>query len=368
MKEQLEASISMTIVDAVPCILFGISMAVIYQVFPSVLFAAGAILCTLAGFGKVLWKLILAIWKKDVRFLFMQMRTTMPLGGVLIAVSLVVNHSMVNVQTIVQSILWFPGWLLLLLSVLGFCMMGVCAGKLDPNDVKSNWIEQGINCFAQLMLVCFVILACYGNSYNRAVSVVPSTNESKAAYEYTKEGNDTALIFLSGALTDEQAYSSLMKDLSEQGVDCYIVKQPYHLAFFATENLQEVRSSHTYDYWYLAGHSLGGVIGSEYAAKNISDFDGMIFMASYPIKPLKDDDFRALSILATEDDVLNQQSYEEGRVNFPSNLEEVVISGGNHAQFGNYGLQKNDGTATITFEQQQEQILEAVLFFIRNQK
>ena len=40
------------------------------------------------------------------------------------------------------------------------------------------------------------------------------------------------------------------------------------------------------------------------------------------------------------------------------------IEGGNHAQFGNYGLQEGDGTATMSREEQQTIAAEAMLAFI----
>ena len=40
------------------------------------------------------------------------------------------------------------------------------------------------------------------------------------------------------------------------------------------------------------------------------------------------------------------------------------IEGGNHAQFGNYGLQNGDGTATISREEQQKQAASAMLAFL----
>ena len=42
----------------------------------------------------------------------------------------------------------------------------------------------------------------------------------------------------------------------------------------------------------------------------------------------------------------------------------VVIEGGNHAQFGNYGKQKGDADATISREEQQNIAVEAVGKFL----
>ena len=44
---------------------------------------------------------------------------------------------------------------------------------------------------------------------------------------------------------------------------------------------------------------------------------------------------------------------------------EVVIDGGNHAQFGSYGVQKGDGTAEISASDQLEITAEKIIDFIR---
>ena len=46
------------------------------------------------------------------------------------------------------------------------------------------------------------------------------------------------------------------------------------------------------------------------------------------------------------------------------NYSEVVIDGGNHAQFGNYGKQKGDGKAVISAEDQQTQTIQEIRKFL----
>ena len=43
----------------------------------------------------------------------------------------------------------------------------------------------------------------------------------------------------------------------------------------------------------------------------------------------------------------------------------VVIQGGNHANFGNYGHQKGDAKATISRKSQQNQTIKAIDQFIK---
>ena len=44
---------------------------------------------------------------------------------------------------------------------------------------------------------------------------------------------------------------------------------------------------------------------------------------------------------------------------------EVVIEGGNHAQFGDYGIQFNDGVAKISKEEQLEITIREILKFLK---
>ncbi|WP_256436434.1 alpha/beta hydrolase [Alkalibacter rhizosphaerae] len=50
------------------------------------------------------------------------------------------------------------------------------------------------------------------------------------------------------------------------------------------------------------------------------------------------------------------------KIDYTKNI--VVIEGGNHAQFGNYGKQKGDPDATISSEVQQNITVEAIRDFL----
>ena len=55
---------------------------------------------------------------------------------------------------------------------------------------------------------------------------------------------------------------------------------------------------------------------------------------------------------------------EKNKVNYPKDFIEMKIHGGNHSYFGVYGLQKGDGVATINNEQQIQQTVDVIKFFI----
>jgi hypothetical protein len=71
-----------------------------------------------------------------------------------------------------------------------------------------------------------------------------------------------------------------------------------------------------------------------------------------------------VSVLASNDKVLNQKNYEKNKKNLPGDYQEVMIEGGCHAYFGYYGTQRGDGKATITREEQMEMTVNAILNFV----
>ena len=51
---------------------------------------------------------------------------------------------------------------------------------------------------------------------------------------------------------------------------------------------------------------------------------------------------------------------EKANQYLPGDSATYIIEGGNHAQFGNYGDQSGDGTAVISREEQQQQVIQAL--------
>lgn len=76
-----------------------------------------------------------------------------------------------------------------------------------------------------------------------------------------------------------------------------------------------------------------------------------------------------LSVYGTNDGVLDMTSYKLFKYAIKKNLTEVVIDGGNHAQFGDYGKQRGDNDADISAQEQVAISADAVnRFFIANAK
>ena len=71
-----------------------------------------------------------------------------------------------------------------------------------------------------------------------------------------------------------------------------------------------------------------------------------------------------ISIYGTED-MAGMGKFDETKPFLTADAQYVVIDGGNHAQFGDYGAQPGDYEATISRTEQQSQIVSAVVEFLK---
>lgn len=177
-------------------------------------------------------------------------------------------------------------------------------------------------------------------------------------------GNESALVFYPGAKIEYTSYLPLFMDVADDGVDCFIVEMPANLAFLGADSADSIMGTNDYDYekWYIAGHSLGGVMASYYAINHTDKLNGLILLSAYPADDLGN--MSVLSIYGTNDKTLNKETYDKSKGLMDYNLTEYVINGGNHAQFGSYGNQSGDGAASISPENQRKQTEKEILEFI----
>lgn len=150
-------TLALALVDAVPVALFCASAAVFGAQAESPVFVAGAAVAFLGGAGKVLWKLLLATARRDVRWLSRQMRFVMPCGFTLMAAGAVINR--VQVAGLVSRLAQLPSAVLLLAWVACMCAMGYFAGHRDQADARANWVEQCVNACGQAALLAALLLA-----------------------------------------------------------------------------------------------------------------------------------------------------------------------------------------------------------------
>ena len=154
-------TLSLALIDALPVLFFGGSMILIGLMFSKVLFLIGAVLCFWAGAAKVIWKIIVATRKKNIWWLFMQMRIVMPVGFLLMLISVLLNLKTIKLSVILSAVTSVPSVIFFAVGVTGMVLMGVFAAKLDSSDVRSNWIEQTTNAVAQAAIFVGILFIMF---------------------------------------------------------------------------------------------------------------------------------------------------------------------------------------------------------------
>lgn len=166
----------------------------------------------------------------------------------------------------------------------------------------------------------------------------------------------TAIIFYPGAKVEAEAYLPLLEQIKQTGVTCILVHMPFNMAIFDADAAEDVMEQFPdIQHWYMAGHSMGGAMASQFASEHQDEIDGLILLGAYIYGDYPDE--KTLTVYGS----LNQSV--EDHIDYTENI--VEIEGGNHAQFGNYGPQKGDLPATISAAEQQAQTVDAISDFMR---
>ncbi|MCG7382873.1 alpha/beta fold hydrolase [Paenibacillus sp. ACRRY] len=171
-----------------------------------------------------------------------------------------------------------------------------------------------------------------------------------------------SVIFYPGGLVKPESYAPLAHELAEAGHHTVIAKMPVNLAVLKQNLADDIRNAYPEESFVMGGHSLGGSMAARYAASHPDALQGIFFLASYPDQKgsVKSLGIQALSILGTNDEVVNATKYQNGRAYLPEDTVYYTIEGGNHSQFGDYGHQSGDGEPEITGEEQLSQTVKAV--------
>lgn len=186
-------------------------------------------------------------------------------------------------------------------------------------------------------------------------------------------GAEVGLLFFPGALVDPAAYAPLARAVAERGHTVILVQVPRRGAFGGAEStelslrymraLSESVASGGPRQWVVAGHSRGGVISASVVRSLRAGIAGLILIGTshprdFSLAHLK---IPTMQIFGTRDTVADVDKVIAARRNLPASLEIVEIAGGNHSQFGSYGFQPGDWPATISRDEQQRRVVDAVV-------
>ena len=178
---------------------------------------------------------------------------------------------------------------------------------------------------------------------------------------------DKGLIYYPGGLVDPEAYAVTAQGIADAGYLVVIPKMPLNLAFTGINRADGIRADFPeIESWAIGGHSLGGAMAAQYAKNNVDNLDGLIMYASYPANNEDFVDFPLpiLTIIGSKDPGAPQQEafYEA----IADSADRFIIEGGNHRQYADYSYQADDGIATISAAEQQDQIIAATIQFLES--
>nr|MDO8109470.1 alpha/beta hydrolase [Candidatus Sigynarchaeota archaeon] len=175
----------------------------------------------------------------------------------------------------------------------------------------------------------------------------------------------TGFIIYPGGRVDPRSYAPAARDVAAAGYLVIITSMPLNLAVFGINKAGEAIASHPQVLtWAVGGHSLGGVMAAQYASSAPASVAGIVFWASYPANNMSTTSLHVLSISGTEDGLSTPAKINASHASLPASTTYVAIAGGNHGQFGWYGDQPGDNSATISRVAQQAAIVGATTTFL----
>lgn len=176
-----------------------------------------------------------------------------------------------------------------------------------------------------------------------------------------------AVIFYPGAKVAPLAYLPLWERVSQTGYTIFISRMPLDFAFLDARAAARIIAAYPdHPAWVISGHSLGGAMAGEYLKKNQPPVRGLILLGSY-LAGNNDQSGSGLSALSIREESGlpgSTAKAEAVRGNLPAGTVFRTVTGGNHAQFGSYGIQKDDSPAEISSEEQQRLTAAWILEFL----
>lgn len=205
------------------------------------------------------------------------------------------------------------------------------------------------------------------------VEVLTGDGVIRFTSETFKQKAPVGLVFFAGALVDPRAYAPLGRAVAMAGYPVILVPLPRRGAFGGADSpellhlaLGAINEDERASQWVIGGHSRGAVVAIKMAremrALGANTSAGLLLvgtthprdvdLSKYPLPVTK--------IVGTKDGVAPIAKVEANAHLLPASTHWVRIEGGNHSQFGWYGFQPGDRFASISREQQHEQLVAAV--------
>jgi hypothetical protein len=189
------------------------------------------------------------------------------------------------------------------------------------------------------------------------------------------------VLFLPGGLIQPKAYVPLARSLADEGMATVIVPLPWRSAPTASTRAElwsriEAAAARwgRGEPFVLAGHSRGAALAARYAAERSPAggpaLSGLVLIGTTHPRDhdLSGASFPILKLLGSRDCVAPTADARANADRLPPHTEWREIAGANHRQFGYYGWQLGDCDATISRDDQQRQVRDAIAAFVRGQE
>lgn len=153
------------------------------------------------------------------------------------------------------------------------------------------------------------------------------------------------LVFYPGGRVDVRSYAPYARAVAARGFLVVLVPMPLSLAVLNPAAADRTIDLHPeISTWTVGGHSLGGAMAAQYAGDHLDAVNGLVLLAAYP-PDTADSSKSSLvvsSLVGSQDGVINRTTWQSARRLLPEDTRYLEIAGGNHAQFGDYGMQPGD--------------------------
>jgi hypothetical protein len=180
------------------------------------------------------------------------------------------------------------------------------------------------------------------------------------------------LVFHPGGYGDPEAYARVFHEVARHArLRCVIVPGPQRTPIANRFSTDRVLAEHAdIGRWFIAGHSQGGAVAALYLRDRLDQpavagkIAGLVFLGFFVFDrhSLAARALPCLSVYGDRDG--HAERFKPNEKNLPAGAKVVCIEGGNHGQFGAYGLHFPDGTPTISREAQQDRTIAEIVEFV----
>ena len=233
-----------------------------------------------------------------------------------------------------------------------------------PFNKKRRFLKIFILVLAILTVLPFSTYLISYQPKPNAILAYEDAVEFDQHYGFIQEDATVGVIYYPGGLVHPKAYAKFAKTLAMTSRYSVFVTSPWFNLAITQINLADkvIRQYPEIDTWFIGGHSLGGTSAAFYTFQHLEKITGLFLLASYTTEQadFSSTNLAVISMVGSNDLVLNQTTYLDHQQYLPTNHVEVIIEGGNHSQFADYGPQRGDGEATINGVEQEALVVTAL--------